>query len=163
MVLSLRMQERQMKRLDSFARRLGKTASETAALLIDEGLRRSEFAHIEFRDSAAGRRACLQGSSLAVWEVIMVAKSYEMDMEKTAKHFGWASFRVQAAINYWKAFPEEIELAIQDNFSYDFQKLQAMLPQTTAFTPVEQAAPMVKEAQEYPRPKGLKRTRNKRN
>ena len=44
---------------------------------MEEGLRRSEFAYIDFRDSAAGRQAYMQGSSLAVWEVAMLLRDYD--------------------------------------------------------------------------------------
>ncbi len=146
-VLSIRLTEQQLNRLAGFGRRIGKTPSESAAILIEESLRRSEFAFIEFRDSAAGRRACLQGSSLAIWEIIMVAQGYKMNVEKTAEHFEWPIFRVQAAMNYWKAFPEDIEVLIQDNNSYDFEKVQSMLPQAAIYAIENQPrVPVVKEA-----------------
>ena len=34
----------------------------------------SEYALIDFRDSVVGRQAYMQGSSLAVWEVMMIAR-----------------------------------------------------------------------------------------
>jgi hypothetical protein len=36
------------------------------------GLRRSEFAFVDFRDSPAGRQAYPQGSTLAVWAVLLL-------------------------------------------------------------------------------------------
>lgn len=91
-------------------------------------------AFIEFRDSAAGRRACVQGSGLAVWEVIMIAKAYKMDVEKTAQHLGWPMHRVQSAFNFYNAFTDEIEVAIKDNASYDFGRIKSMLPQAVLYT-----------------------------
>jgi hypothetical protein len=132
-VLSLRLQSEQLSRLGRMARRQGKTVAETANMLIEEGLRRSEFSLIDFRDSSGGRRACLQGSSLAIWEIILVCRSYNMDLEKTAAHSDWPAFRLEAAINYWKAFPQEIELAIQDSAAFDYQQANNMLPQLGVF------------------------------
>ena len=41
--------------------------------------------------------------------------------------------RVQAAVNYAKAFPEEIEEALSENSATDFVALKRMLPQATEF------------------------------
>jgi hypothetical protein len=132
-VVSMRLKEGQMERLRRVARRLGLTPSETSARLVEEALRRGEFAFIDFRDSAVGRQAYLQGSSLAVWEVVMVAQCYDLDPERTAAHLRWPVVRVQAALNYARAFPEEIDAAIRDNDAVDFEALSRMLPQATQF------------------------------
>ena len=64
-VVSMRLPAESGRRLKRMARRHGWTASDAGARLVEEGLRRSEFAFIDFRDSMAGRQACLQGSTLA--------------------------------------------------------------------------------------------------
>jgi len=132
-VVSMRLKQGQMERLRRVARRLGLTPSETSARLVEEALRRGEFAFIDFRDSAVGRQAYLQGSSLAVWEVVMVAQCYDLDPERTAAHLRWPGVRVRAALNYARAFPEEIDAAIRDNDAVDFEALSRMLPQATQF------------------------------
>lgn len=130
-VLSMRLQEGQMERLRRVARRMGRTLGETGALLVEEALRRAEFGHIEFRDSPVGRQAYVQGSSLAVWEVVRLARDYGMDAARTAEHLEWPEFRVQAALNYAAAYPEEIEAAIEDNAAYDWESVSRMLPGAT--------------------------------
>ena len=65
-VISMRLPEESGKRLKRLAHRHGWTASDASARLVEEGLRRSEFAFIDFRDSPVGRQAYVQGSSLAV-------------------------------------------------------------------------------------------------
>lgn len=132
-VVSLRFQKEQMTRLRRLSRRLGRKPSETGALLVEEGLRRAEFGHIDFRDSPAGRQAYVQNTSLAVWEVIMVARAYQMDPKRTARHLGWPLPRVQAAFKYAEAFPEEIEAALEDNAAYGFEGISRMLAQATEF------------------------------
>src|SRR5215212_6091131 len=52
-VVSMRLPTRVSKRLQSLANRHGWTLSDTSARLVEEGLRRSEFAFIDFRDSPA--------------------------------------------------------------------------------------------------------------
>ena len=56
-VVSTRLSVETEARLQRLARRLGKTPSETGAMLIEESLRQSEFAYVEFRNSPIGRQA----------------------------------------------------------------------------------------------------------
>ena len=129
MVISMRLPIKSGQRLRRMASRHGWTPSDASARLVEEGLRRSEFAFIDFRDSAAGRQACIQGSSLAVWEVMMLARDYKGSVAKVAKHLRWPEDKVQAAFNNAKAFPDEIDSAIADNDAVDFKSLSQMLPQ----------------------------------
>lgn len=129
-VVSMRFKPEQIERLAHFARRVGKTPSETGALLVEEALRRAEFAEIDFRDSPAGRRVYIQGSSLAVWEIVSLAKVYEMDIHKTADHLEWPVHRVKAALNYASAYPQEIRDALADNARFTKTIVAQILPQT---------------------------------
>jgi uncharacterized protein (DUF433 family) len=88
---------------------------------------------IEVRGSAVGPQACIQGSSLAVWEVILVFHSYRDDLEATAKHLQWPKAKVQAAVNYAEAFPFEIDQALAENRAMDSTTLKRMLPQADEF------------------------------
>jgi hypothetical protein len=75
--ISMRLPIKSGQRLKRLASRHGWTTSDASARLVEEGLRRSEFAFIDFRDSAAGRQPCIQGSSFAVWEVMLLARDYQ--------------------------------------------------------------------------------------
>jgi uncharacterized protein (DUF433 family) len=121
------------KRLKRMANRHGWTPSDASAKLVEEGLRRSEFAFIDFRDSPAGRQACIQGSTLAVWEIMLLTRSYKADVAAVAKHLGWPLGKVQAAVHYAEAFPEEVDEALSENDSTDFDSLKRMLPQAAEF------------------------------
>jgi uncharacterized protein (DUF433 family) len=133
MVISMRLPTETGQRLKRMAKRHGWTSSDASARLVEEGLRRSEFAFIDFRDSPIGRQACIQGSTLAVWEVILTVRSYQGDALAAAKHFQWPEVKVQAAVNYAKAFPEEIDEAIAENHATDLGVLRRMLPQAGEF------------------------------
>ena len=85
-VISMRLPAASGNRLKRMAARHGWTPSDASARLVEEGLRRSEFAFIDFRDSAAGRQACIQGSSVAVWEVVLLIRSYIGDLAAVANH-----------------------------------------------------------------------------
>lgn len=132
-VVSLRVSEKQAERLQRKARQWGRSPSETGALLLEEGLRKDEFAFIDFRDSAVGRQAYIQGSRLAVWQVVTLVRSFGDGVKSAAEHLAWPAAKVQAALNYAQAFQEEIEAAISDNQSYDFKKISRLLPQAEVF------------------------------
>jgi len=138
-VISMRLPEESGKRLKRLANRHGWTASDASARLVEEGLRRSEFAFIDFRDSAVGRQACLQGSTLAVWEIMLLVRSHKSDLTMVARHLEWPLAKVLAAVNYAEAFPEEIDTALSENDAMDFTALKRMLPQATEFVSGEAA------------------------
>ena len=132
-VISMRLPAESGNRLKRMANRHGWTPSYASARLVEEGLRRSEFAYIDFRDSGAGRQAYIQGSSLAVWEILLLVQSYRGAVSAVARHLEWPEAKVQAAINYAKSFPEEIEEAASENAATDFEALRRMLPQAAEF------------------------------
>ena len=128
-VMSIRFKDRQVERLGRISRRLGKAPSETAALLVEEGLRMAEHPWIDFRDSIIGRQAYVKGSGLAVWEVAMIARGFDGDAEKVADYLHWLPQRAQAALTYMRDYHEEIDAELADNDAMDFAALQRMLPQ----------------------------------
>ena len=133
MVLSMRLPLESGNRLKRMANRHGWTPSDASARLVEEGLRRSEFAFIDFRDSSAGRQAFIQGSTLAVWEVMLLVRSCKGSVSAVSKHLRWPEAKVQAAANYAQAFPEEIEEALSENDAADFVTVKRMLPQSAEF------------------------------
>jgi len=132
-VISMRLPAESGNRLKRMANRHGWTASDASARLVEEGLRRSEFAFVDFRDSAAGRQAYIQGSSLAIWEVLLLVQSYKGDVGAVAAHLEWPEAKIQAAVNYAKAFSEEIDGALAENDATGFEGLKRMLPQAAEF------------------------------
>jgi hypothetical protein len=132
-VISMRLPAESGKRLKRMANRHGWTASDASARLVEEGLRRSEFAFIDFRDSPAGRQTYIQGSTLAVWEVMLLVRSYKGDLAAVAAHLRWPQAKEQAAVNYRDAFPAEIDDALAESEAVDFTTLKRMLPQAAEF------------------------------
>lgn len=63
----------------------------------------------------------------------MLGRDYKNNVSKIAKHLHWTEAKVQAAINYARAFPEEIRMALANNDSMDTEALFKMLPQTKEF------------------------------
>ncbi len=133
-VVSARLQDGTFQRLSRVARILDKTPSDTVATLVEESLREMEFALIEFRSSPLGRQAFMQGSSLAVWEVIEISQQYQMNEEKVAEHFERPPEWVKAAFNYAEAYPKEIDFAIQDSQAVTLTDLKRRLPNLEVFS-----------------------------
>ena len=148
-VISMRLPQSSGLRLKRLARRHGWTASDASARLVEEGLRRSEFGFIDFRDSPAGRQACLQGSSLAVWEIALLLAHFHQNVPAVARHLQWPETKVQAALNYANAFPDEIKDAMSENEQMNAVALRRMLPQTVEF--VAKKTPRKRNAQTPPR------------
>ena len=65
---------------------------------------------------------------------MLLLQSYKRDVAAVARHLRWPEAKVQAAMNYSLAFPEEIQGLIVDNEDVDFESLKRTLPQTTQFT-----------------------------
>lgn len=128
MVVSMRLPVESGTRLKRMARRHGRTASDLSARLVEEGLRRSEFALIDFRDSPVGRQAYIQGSTLAVWEVMMIVRAFKGNTKGAAEYLEWPEFRVRAAVHYTEAYPKEINEALAENDAMDFDALKKILP-----------------------------------
>ena len=136
-VVSLRLDPREAEKLKQLARRSGRTPSEIGADLLGESIRRADFAFIEFRDSADGRQAYIQGTRLAVWQAITVLRSHDSDVAKAAAHLKWPEAKLHAAVAYTKAFPKEIEDAIRENEAVDFETLSRLLPGIQRFADLD--------------------------
>ncbi|MBC1193995.1 transcriptional regulator [Microcystis aeruginosa BLCCF158] len=133
-VISTRLPDRTAERLKQLARQLGKTLSETSAILIEESLRESEFPYIEFRQSPLGRQPYLKNSSLALWEVMQIAQSYALDEQKTAAHFHRPCEWVRSAMLYTEAYQSEVEKAIAQAQTLNETTLKRLLPQLETIT-----------------------------
>src|SRR5438046_1827318 len=91
----------------------GRTPSDLLAEYAEEIARMRRFCHIEFRDTPLGRMAYVEGTRTAVWLICDLARQNRGDIRKTAKLHQWPETKVRAAVNYAKAYPEEIEPLIE--------------------------------------------------
>lgn len=81
--------------------------SELASLFLKEKAREEQFPGIGFRDTWCGREAFITGHRVAVWEVMDVFKEAKT-IANTADHFSWPEYKVEQALKYAEAFPEEV-------------------------------------------------------
>jgi hypothetical protein len=91
----------------------GRTPSDLLAEYAEEIARKQRFCHIEFRDTPLGRMAYVEGTRTAVWLVTDLVRQNKGDCRKTARLHGWPESKVQAAVNYAAAYPQEIEPLIE--------------------------------------------------
>lgn len=138
-VISIRLKDDQVERLGRAARQLGRTPSETAALLLEEALRQRDTAFVDFRDSPVGRQAYLKGTRIAVWQAVSLARSLDGDATHLAAHLDIPAVAAAAALVYAQTYPEEIEAAIDDN-AHAAANLGRMLPNFESVT-LDAAAP----------------------
>lgn len=133
-IISLRVPDQLAERLERFARRHGNGMTRTRAgvLLLEESLQESEFACIEYRDSPVGRQPYLKGSGLAVWEVIMIARRYDFDAERMAQDYPYPIENLKAALNFYEAYRQEIDQAIEDN-DIGYEAMKRLLPTVRLF------------------------------
>jgi len=66
---------------------------------------------------------------------MLLVHSYKKNVSAVAAHLKWPEVKVQAAINYAGAFPEEINAALAENEATNFETLKRMLPQAIEFVP----------------------------
>ena len=97
MVLSVRLPVETGERLERFAKRKACTLADAGAILVEEGLKRSE--PVECRDSSEGRVPYAEGDSLSASELSSLVLSYDDDISAVAWHLGWSEARVRAALD----------------------------------------------------------------
>ncbi|GDX41208.1 hypothetical protein LBMAG21_15000 [Armatimonadota bacterium] len=134
--VTVRLPESAAEELRLVARRERRSVSEIGARFIDEGLRQHRFPYIEFRSFNGERHACIKGA-LQVWQLIMVAKGYAGDVDKTAIHLDIKPEQVKAGLYYYENYPEEIDQALEEN-ELGYERLKRLLPNMQmASAPIE--------------------------
>lgn len=107
--VSVRITAAEKRGLEADARRKGVPTGTVAATYITEGVRRSRFPAVEFRNGAPGRVAYLAGTRWPVWLIVELVKDYSGRVEAAARHMNRPPALLQMALDYAAAYPEEIE------------------------------------------------------
>ena len=110
--LSLRIDEATFEKLERESRRTGRTRSEIAKTLLEEGLRMEAHPGIVFRPGPTGRRAALADGP-DVWVIARVlrdAPKYgETDPEVIAELANVNVFQLQRVARYYAEYRDEID------------------------------------------------------
>jgi uncharacterized protein (DUF433 family) len=70
---------------------------------------------VRFTDGPSGRRAALVGRGLDVWEVIATVRDNKNDLAAAASYLGVPLGLVEAAVNYYGEYRDEIDEEIALN------------------------------------------------
>lgn len=101
--------------LRDFFRERGRGPSEGLRHIAEEWWVREHHPDIEFRDGIFGRRAALREGP-EVWEIVMVWRAYEPDIDGLRHHFDWLDPRLlDEALRYYDRFPESVDALVDDN------------------------------------------------
>jgi hypothetical protein len=127
------------------AQKMGRPVSELAALITEEWLRQEEFPDVEFRTFNGERHACVKGA-MQIWQLVMTAEHWDLDVETTAKYFPIPAHRIQGAFDYYRAYPDEIDRPLAENRAITFEDIKRVLPHTTQtivhLDPVDDKSPV---------------------
>lgn len=113
---SFRFSDDLQRRLDQEAAGAGMSVTALVTTLLDEGLKVRRFPGVVFRDGPAGRRAGLVGGP-DVWEVVRDVRTAggrgEARIRRVAAQTGLAEARVRLAVDYYTAFPDEVDARLE--------------------------------------------------
>jgi len=126
--VSVRLTAREKSGLDAAARMQGIPSGTAAAAYIAEGVRRSRFPAIEFRDGQPGRVAYLVGSRWPVWLIVELVREVDGELAEAVKLIRKPAALVRMALAYADAYPQEIQDSAALAARRDFVGLKAEIP-----------------------------------
>jgi uncharacterized protein (DUF433 family) len=84
---------------------------------------------IVFADGPCGRRARIAGTGLDVFEIIEGYQSVGKDLKRLRIAYHWLTpDQLQAALDYYAAFPEEIDARLAEERAVTPETLREMFP-----------------------------------
>lgn len=114
--VSVRLSRTAYDMIRELARRTGRPIGRVVRELTEEALRQRAHPGIVFAGPPGDRRARVEGTGLDVWEVVVVYRACGEDLASTCRVLEHLTPRqVEAALRYYRAYPEEIEALIAEN------------------------------------------------
>ena len=126
--VTLRLTKPERADLEAAATLTGQPPGTLAAIYVKEGVKRSRFPAIEFRDGAPGRVAYVTGTRWPVWMVVDLVKDLGGNTVKAAKRLEKPEPVVRVALDYAEAYPEEIAASLRLHAHRVFEGLKAVSP-----------------------------------
>lgn len=114
-ILTLRLTRPEKRDLQQTAELSGQAPASLASALVREGIRRTRFPAIEFRDGEPGRVAYLAGTRWPIWMIVQLVTEFEGDRKKAAARIDRPVALLDMALNYAEAYPQEIRAALALN------------------------------------------------
>jgi uncharacterized protein (DUF433 family) len=119
--------------LAEIGEKTGQDAETVVAEMVTEAIKMRRVRRVHFEDGATGRRACVPGTGIPVWEIAEFYEYVERDFERLHRGFDWLTRdQLQTAISYYEAYPEEIEphLKTEEEALAELHALWEKYPQT---------------------------------
>jgi uncharacterized protein (DUF433 family) len=114
--------------LEAAAARAGRSVSDVAQELLEEGLRMRECPGVYFATEPSGRTAKVSGTGLGVWEVLRDFVRDE-DLDRVRRAFPQLSpAQITAALIYYKRYPAEVRREVDANAALTAEVLEQRYP-----------------------------------
>jgi hypothetical protein len=126
--ISLRLTRREAEELAAVARLRGEKPARLVARYVVEGVRRSRFPAIEFREGEPGRVAYLVGTRWPVWLICDLVEQYDGNVEAAAKHLRRPLPLVLMALAYAEQYADEIGACRRLQTERNYEGLKRILP-----------------------------------
>jgi uncharacterized protein (DUF433 family) len=124
----MRLRQALRRDLEAAAARAGRSVSDVAQELIQEGLRMRECPGIYFATEPSGRTAKISGTGLGVWEVLRDFVGDE-DLDRVRRAFSQLSAaQITAALIYYKRYPDEIRREVEANAALTAEVIEQRFP-----------------------------------
>src|SRR5665213_2009486 len=111
---SMRLSRRMEAFVDREAKRTGRTRGAIVEALAEEALRMRLFPGIAFRGADWERRAWVIGTALDVWQIVDAHRDIG-SIESMAAGGSANERQIRLALDYYKLFGEEIDVAVAEN------------------------------------------------
>jgi len=119
---SFRLPKTTLQLLDRRASQRGESANQLARRLLDEALRTDEHPLIYFRQGPSGEREpALIGTRLRVAQVIQTVRASDGSAGRSARYLDVEPRQIQACLNYYADFREEIDAEIAADSEFEAQ------------------------------------------
>jgi uncharacterized protein (DUF433 family) len=116
------------------AAKTGQDVQSLVAEMVTEAVKLRRVPTIHFEDGATGRRACVPGTGIPIWEVIEFYEYAGRDFESLQRGFDWIKkHQLEAAVAYYDASPEDIKPRLHTD-EEDIAAVKALwreIPQTS--------------------------------
>ena len=121
--MTLNLSERATEFIRARAAERRRDVDEVVEEVLEEIRRASEFPGIVFVDRPGGGRKSKIDGGMDVWEYVFIAAGYDWDPARTAEHLCQPERNVQIALEYYRAYPDEVDerLRRMDEFDRDPQ------------------------------------------
>jgi uncharacterized protein (DUF433 family) len=129
--VSLRLPDRLKAEIAEIAQRTQRSLSSVITEMLEEALKMRRVHGIYFADEFLCREAKVGGTGLGVWEVIETYQSMDQDWARLREYFNWLDeWQLREALEYYQAYPEEINEQVQKNQSVTEEEIWTAHPFT---------------------------------